>query len=155
MNTNRLLIACASALLLAVSPSLASDIYKWTDEDGNVHYGDVPSGNPSEERLNVGYQRSDSDAIRSRVEARQERQANGRKAAEEREKEKQSAAEEAAAAEQKQKQCEDSRARLQSYLSARKLYREDANGERVYLDQAGIDEARQRAEEAIAEYCGS
>ncbi len=155
MNTTRLLIACASALLLAVSPTLASEIYKWTDENGNVHYGDVPSGNPTEERLDIGYKRSDNSAIRSRVEERQEREANGRKAAEEREKEKQSAAEEAAAEEQKQKQCEDSRARLQSYLSARKLYREDANGERVYLDEAGIDEARQRAEEAIAEYCGS
>ena len=83
------------------------------------------------------------------------RQANSRKAAEEREKEKQSQAEEAAAAEQKQQQCEQARDRLQTYLGARKLYREDANGERVYLDQAGIDEARQRAEEAIAEYCGS
>ncbi len=155
MNTTRLLIACASALLLAVSPTLASEIYKWTDENGNVHYGDVPSGNPTEERLDIGYKRSDNSAIRSRVEARQERQENSRQAAEDRDKEEQSAAEEAAAAEQKQQQCEDSRARLQSYLSARKLYREDANGERVYLDEAGIDEARQRAEEAIAEYCGS
>ncbi|MGB5166173.1 MAG: DUF4124 domain-containing protein [Woeseiaceae bacterium] len=155
MNTTRLLIACASALLLAVSPTLASEIYKWTDENGNVHYGDVPSGNPTEERLDIGYRRSDNSAIRSRVEARQERQENSRQAAEDRDKEEQSAAEEAAAAEQKQQQCEDSRARLQSYLSARKLYREDANGERVYLDEAGIDEARQRAEEAIAEYCGS
>jgi len=155
MNLTRPLIACTAALLMVSSATLASEIYKYTDENGNVHYGDVPSGNPTEERLDIGYKRSDSSAIRSRVEARQERQANGRKAAEEREKAKQTAAEEAAAAEQKQQKCEESRARLQTYLSARKLYREDANGERVYLDEAGRDEARQRAEEAITEYCGS
>jgi membrane-bound lytic murein transglycosylase len=155
MNSNRLFIASACALLLAVSPTLASEIYKWTDEDGTVHYGDTPSGNPTEERLDVAYKRSDSNAIRGRIDARHEREANSRKAAEERDKAKQEAAEEAAAAEQKQQKCEQARDRLQSYLSARRLYREDANGERVYLDDAGIDEARQRAEEAIAEYCGS
>jgi hypothetical protein len=155
MNLTRPLIACTAALLMVSSATLASEIYKYTDENGNVHYGDVPSGNPTEERLDIGYNRSDSAAIRGRVEARQERQANGRKAAEEREKAKQTAAEEATAAEQKQQKCEESRARLQTYLSARKLYREDANGERVYLDEAGRDEARQRAEEAITEYCGS
>ena len=42
---NRLVFATASVLALVVANGVfASDIYKWIDEDGNVHYGDRPAG---------------------------------------------------------------------------------------------------------------
>ncbi len=41
----KLAIVTASMLaLVAANAVLAGDIYKWTDEDGNVHYGDRPAG---------------------------------------------------------------------------------------------------------------
>jgi hypothetical protein len=49
--------------------------------------------------------------------------------------------------------CERSRARLETYLQARRVYRTDENGERVYLDDTQRDEARRKAEEQIAEFC--
>lgn len=39
--------------LLAALPALAADgIYRWTDDDGNAHYGDRPP--PGAERLDDG-----------------------------------------------------------------------------------------------------
>jgi len=67
--------------------------------------------------------------------------------------------EEARRAEQRQEaadraaKCQQNRARLQSYNESRRLYREDENGERVYLDGPEREEAEQKVRELIAEYC--
>lgn len=75
---------------------------------------------------------------------------------------KDAAAEEAKAAEakaneaaQNQKKCESYRARLKTFVESRRLYRQDENGERVYLDEQQTQDARQRVEELIAEHCAS
>jgi hypothetical protein len=132
---------------------MANEIYKWTDADGNVHYEDRPSGAPTEERIDIIYRRTDNSAVRKRVAARVDAQAareEERSVAAAAEKE---AAEKAAAEAERQKACERSRARLESYLQARRLYRTDAAGERVYLDDSQREEARRKAEEQIAEFC--
>jgi hypothetical protein len=49
--------------------------------------------------------------------------------------------------------CEENRSRLESYLQSRRLYRENDAGEREYLDDEQILEARRKAEEAIQETC--
>ena len=39
--------------------AFADNIYKWTDEDGNVRYGDRPMSEPSEEPLAVDSEPTD------------------------------------------------------------------------------------------------
>ena len=55
---------------------------------------------------------------------------------------------------EREQKCADSRARMERYLQARRLYKEDENGERVYLDDAQVMEARSQAQEDIQAYCG-
>ena len=43
--------------------------------------------------------------------------------------------------------------RLQGYLNARRLYRQDEDGNPVYLDAAEIDAARAAAEQDVADRC--
>ena len=50
--------------------------------------------------------------------------------------------------------CEKARADMQRMVSARHLYREDDSGERVYLDEAEMQAARERAENQVSEFCG-
>jgi hypothetical protein len=52
------------------SGAVANEIYKWTDENGNVHYEDRPSGAATEERLHMTYNRTSSSAVHQRVQAR-------------------------------------------------------------------------------------
>ncbi|MCH9694199.1 MAG: DUF4124 domain-containing protein [Gammaproteobacteria bacterium] len=147
-------IAAVAALVLSVGGTAAAEsIYKWVDEDGNVHYEDRPSGAESEERIHVTYNRTSSSAVQSRVNSFNDSQQARRDAGKAADEAKAAADEERAVAEQRQQKCVDTRAQLKTMLEARRLYREDAEGERVYLDDAGREEARQRAEELIEEYC--
>lgn len=41
-------------LFLLFSPFLIADAYKWTDADGNVHYGDRPPSDQSADEIAVG-----------------------------------------------------------------------------------------------------
>jgi len=135
------------------SGAVANEIYKWTDENGNVHYEDRPSGAATEERLQMTYNRTSSSAVHQRVQARVDARTareEAKTAAEASEKE---AAENAAIAAERAQKCDKSRARLESYLQARRVYRTDDNGERVYLDEDQRQEARKKAEEQSCEFC--
>ena len=155
MNIKHLTTSLATLALVISSGAFADEIYKWTDESGNVHYEDRPSGQPSEQRLEFSYSRTDRSAVQGRVEGQRERATAQQDARTEKENAKRSAAEERAAAEEKQAQCQNYRAKLKTMLESRRLYRENDAGERVYLDEVAMAEARQKAENLIKESCGN
>jgi hypothetical protein len=150
-TTCALLLAClAMAAPAAVS---ASEIYKWTDAEGNVHFGDRPSGAATEERLGINSSATDPERVRAVVQARNnartERNEQRAAAAEA-----EPTAEELRAAEaERQQKCDTYRERLQKFVTSRRLYREDDNGERVYLDEEESLAARARVQEQVLEYC--
>ena len=153
LKARQLALTCAVAAMTFAAGATANEIYKWTDADGNVHYEDRPSGAASEERVDITYRRTDSGAVNQRVQARLDRQAERDEAKSVAAAQEQEAADKAATAEERSKACERARARLETYLQSRRLYRTDKNGERVYLDDAERQEARQKAEEQITEHC--
>jgi len=149
----RTLIALTALALGAGSVAAASEIYRWTDDDGNVHYEDRPTGAATEERLDISYHRTDNDVVRQRVQARLDAQATRDEERSVAAAQEQEQAEKAAADEARQKKCESYRARLETYVQSRRLYRTDDNGERVYLDEQETEDARRKVEELIAENC--
>ncbi len=149
-------LAGFAALAITVSSAVyADEIYKWTDEDGNVHYEDRPSGAPSEQRLQFSYNRTDSTAVDERVKAQRDVANTRLEARADKDAEDQTIAEERAAAEKKLEQCQQYRASLKVMLESRRVYREDEAGERTYLDDTARAEARTKAEELIKETCSS
>ena len=155
MQRNRLLLGFAIITLTLCGGAGANEIYKWTDEEGNVHYRDRPMGAPSEVRMGISYSRPDKDVVQQQQEkhvatqtARQER----RDAADEADR---VAAAEAAAAADQQKQCDSYRASLERYAQSRRLYREGPDGERTYLDDDEMTQASKRLEDHIAKNCSS
>ena len=153
MKGKRIALSCAVLAMTMASGAMANEIYKWTDADGNVHYEDRPTGAETEERLDMSYGRTDRSSVQRRVKARTDAEASRREAASVAAASKQEAADNAAAEEARAAKCERSRARLESYLQSRRLYRTDENGERVYLDDTQRQEARQKAEEQITQFC--
>ena len=153
MKGKRIALSCAALAMTLASGAMANEIYKWTDADGNVHYEDRPTGAETEERLDMTYGRTDRSSVQRRVKARTDAEASRREAASVAAAAKQEAADNAAAEEARAAKCERSRARLESYLQSRRLYRTDENGERVYLDDTQRQEARQTAEEQITQIC--
>ena len=142
-----------AALTFAGAAAASETIYKWTDENGNVHYEDRPSGAESEERLNLTYRRTSSTAVQQRVQTRLDREAARAEEKTVKEAARQDEAGKAAAAAEREQACANARARLESYVQGRRLYRTNASGEREYLDDAARAEARRKAEEKVSEYC--
>ena len=141
-----------SGMLLAAGSVAASEIYRYVGENGNVHYRDRPTGEAGERRLAIVSRATDEGTVQAQIDARLEREA-AREAA------RQAASGEEASAERRQEaadraaMCQENRSRLQTYIESRRLYREDENGERVYLDGDQREAAEEKVRELIAEYC--
>ena len=159
MKSTRLLVfgaAFAISFGMAFGGSAtANEIYKWVDDEGNVHYGDRPTSNDQAEVVALTYQRADSSSASRRGSAQGDAAATLQEKRAARAEAKKTAAEAAAAAEEKKQRCDTYRSQLETMVQARRLYREDEGGERVYLDEDQTTAARQRVEELIAEHCSS
>jgi enoyl-CoA hydratase/carnithine racemase len=152
MRNRSITIVTATLLTLFVASSaLAGEIYKWTDAEGNVHYGDVPVDAQSE-RLAIKSKPTNSSRVQATTQARLDASAKQREEAA-----KQPAGptpeELRAEADERAKQCTAHRAQLQKFLTSRRIYRMDDDGERVYMDEAEMQATRERAENQVEEYC--
>ena len=98
--------------------------------------------------------RTDNAAVRDQYQAGMQARAAQVEADNEAAAEAAKAAEEAQAeAEERRSKCESSRATMERYVRSRRLYRQDENGEREYLDEAEMLAERQRLENVVREYC--
>lgn len=150
------------ALMLSTalaSAGYASEIYKWTDEDGNIHYGDRPVADGTDgaqiERVAIASSPTNPKAVQTSVDSRRQRQAAAADKAAEREAEEARQQELQAEAADRAEKCTAYRARLEKFVQSRRLYRMDETGERVYLDESQMQEAREQVQQQVQEYCSS
>ncbi len=135
------------------SNAAASDIYKWTDENGNVNYTDKPMG-PSSDPIDITSRSTDNAGVQAQTQARLDRQAA---AAEEAAKAPAGPTRDELRAEARERadKCNMYQERMTRFAQSRVLYREDKNGERVYLDESEKSAAEQKVQDQVAEYCNS
>ncbi len=153
---NKIIIKTAavisSAVLLAGTAS-AGEIYKYVDENGNITYGDRPTGSPTEQRMNIVSRSTNPTQVQASVDATLELEERLEQAREKREEKKAEEAEAATAEAQRAAKCAENQNRLRTYNESRRLYREDASGERVYLDDNEREDAKQHVRGLIDEFC--
>ena len=136
--------AVAMAALLLCSPCVRGEIYKCTDEQGAVRYGDKPC----EGRSTVITPRLPPPSDENSAERMEKTRRLLRAYQEEHAEEQRLRAEQQAEKEQRQRNCVNARDRLQQYTQASRLYRLDEEGNRVGLSD---DERRRVTENARAE----
>ncbi|MEM7083074.1 MAG: DUF4124 domain-containing protein [Pseudomonadota bacterium] len=142
---------CVAVLALSIGASAndESEVYKWTDANGRVHYSDKPD-NVDHEVLNIKSRRTDKAAIARAVQVRIDDQ--------------QSALADAAAkammdAERQQNEdvreenCRRATEAVTSLRNATRLYLPGENGERRYLSDDEIAERLKQAEKDKADWC--
>lgn len=154
MTKTRLLLSVSLAALLASGIAVAGEIYKWTDDNGNVHYEDRPTGDTGVEHIDVVSNNTDNSIVMARIEADRKKRDAARQVASEAPPE-MTKEEIRAEQEKRQEQCQKFRDQLQSFLRSQRLYQEDDAGERSYLSEEEVMAARTRVEGQIKEYCGS
>ncbi len=154
MKRYRLVLAVSVAALLIGGTTVAGEIYKWTDDDGNAHYEDRPIAGANIERLNIASRNTDNSAIQARQRADREARATARQVAAEAPKE-MTRREVRAEQEKRQQQCQMYRDRLERFSRSQRLFEEGEDGERRYLDDAQTVAAYDRVEQQIDKYCGT
>jgi hypothetical protein len=154
MNRFRLVFTVLVAALLFSGATVAGEIYKWIDDNGNAHYEDRPTADADIERLNIASKRTDNAAIQERQRSASEARAAARQVAAEAPQE-MSKQELRAEQEKRQEQCQMYRDRMVQFSRSQRLFEEGEDGERRYLDDAQTVDAHNRVQQQIDKYCGS
>ncbi|MBU0809719.1 MAG: DUF4124 domain-containing protein [Gammaproteobacteria bacterium] len=135
-------------LCLLLLPGLAAaEIYRWTDANGQVHFGQRPVV-AGAEKVEVKPQVVERDQLTREREERTSRFYDARRA--------EQAQASAVAAEQRTKraqECRELRKRLASIPEGRSYYRDEADGQRSYYSDKQIDTARQQLQGRVSERC--
>jgi Domain of unknown function (DUF4124) len=146
----RVLVCAALIVWSAVASAV---VYKWTDAQGNVHYGDQPpDGVPSEIVEGLGTHVSSLTGSPPAAPARSA--APTAAAAPAKDKPFDAAAADAATA-ARAKQCADAQERMKQLNEGRHLFRAGPNGERDYLTSDQIDAERADAKKEVDTVCGN
>ncbi|MEJ2160585.1 MAG: DUF4124 domain-containing protein [Chromatiales bacterium] len=144
-----------SALFAAVitSAAMAESVYRGLDEEGQVVYSDRPLAG-YEEVFELDVMHSSADAIRQRRD-NEERlaKAAGIRKAHEAEEAAEAANTQASREQARAKNCAAAKARSEKYNTHRRLYKENADGEREYLSGEELDAARAEAARTADEWC--
>lgn len=134
-------------LIATLLPALATaEIYRWTDEQGRVHFGQRPVAGA--EPVQVRPQVVERDEHTREREVRTQRFHDAR-----REEQQQAAATAAAQRAERASECQDLRRRLAQIPEGFSYYRTDANGERIYYSDEETDTARRQLRERIGQRC--
>ncbi|MDR9436999.1 MAG: DUF4124 domain-containing protein [Thiohalophilus sp.] len=143
-----------SGLLLAslLSVSMAADVYKWTDEQGRVHYGDKPPEKGAQS-MDVDPGESSGSPIPGDAERREKTRRLLRAYEEERRIKQQREQRQQAQAAERRKRCAWARDRLRRYQQAGRLYDLDEQGNRKILGDSQRQQAEARAAQEVRQWC--
>lgn len=144
------LILLALIALMAPSLAVAESVYRWTDENGVVHFGDREPMGRSADKVSVKTGKPSGDG--ERQSAQEQIQALEESEAEQKRRENETAVEEARR-KQREARCQTAQANLEAINSNARI-RVMEDGEQRYLSPEEIAEKKQRFEEIVDESCG-
>jgi len=130
-------------------------VYKWIDDDGNVHYGDKPTASEPSVEVDVDEIVSvplyDSNKGSMSREERRERLLQSME--EDRLEKREQREKQQALKKQNRKKCNRYRDRMRHYERARAVYRLDKDGNRVFMSDADRTKATKNLQKKINKYC--
>ncbi len=133
-------------LVFGLSGTANAEIWKWVDNDGNVHYSDTPANTNAVSPERVSYSTGDQSASKSSDSRRTTSRGNDADPDEN--------AEERRARESAQAYyCEQAKDIYNSYVGAPRLYRTGEDGQREYLSDEEMAATLADAEAKVAEWC--
>lgn len=149
---NRILILAVLALLALPA---YSELYKWVDSQGKVHYSDTPPPGGAQ-KAKILQAPSPGPAAPAAVPS-----GGGARSIAEQElefkKRQVEAAEKQAKADQEAKvrriNCERAQSNLRTFQNGGRLFTHNAQGERVYIDDAAREAGIRKGQEEVAKWC--
>lgn len=142
-----------TVVLLLCSYAASAEVYRWVDPQGGVHYSDRPESEKAE-LIGIASRRSDPTVIAQRTEADRERRQQVTT-----QQQRQQSDQAAANAVQRDvtasrsEQCKKAQDQYRVAIESQRLYRVGKDGEREYLNDAELSEARINAKKAVDDLC--
>lgn len=157
MTLRRLLFSAA----LMASAAAYGQAYKWVDADGKVRYGDTPPPGahatplraPSRPAAPPVEKKDSKDSKAGAKEKELTPEAAFQKRQQERQEAEQKAEKERADAAQKQQNCASAQTYLRTLQTGQRIVSTDATGERVYMEDDQRQQAIERAQRSVGEWC--
>ncbi len=158
LTAARIALVCGVAAFAAsawLSASADTEVYKWVDPQGRIHYSDRPP--PSEGKL-LSMESTPSAHARSGASPPPATVANNARPpaqtpAAQNPQLRTAVADDVANAHATQ--CKTAQDRYQTYVNSRHLFREGQNGERIYLSDAELETERVNAKREADEACAT
>lgn len=149
---HRTIIRITCALLCTLTTTASADVYKWTDAQGRVHFGDKPPAGTSEaitmpsretnatpalseDRIETQRRLLDAYAEERRLKAEADEQTRKDKA-------------------ERKRKCADLRDDLRNQENAGSIYQLDKNGERVFLSKEQREASTAVLRKEVEYWCG-
>ena len=155
MRVVAVLFACLLSLG-TMSDTFAQVVYKWVDDEGVTHFSAQPPRGVDAERTSIRLQNTYRPTPQAQDQA-EPTAAQNAAAATRRKQQNEQAADNKIQAKNEQKiraeNCAEARTRLEKYTTARRLYREQDDGERNYLTDDELDNARVEAQQRVNDWC--
>lgn len=147
----RFLTVLLAAACLFPALAAAESVYKWTDDEGNTHFGDRQPVGRQAESVNIRTGQSQNGGSSSS--ARQQLEQIDERRAQENAEQEQSAAEQARQ-QQRQRNCETARNNLNILQAGGRIQTRGEDGERRYLSEEEIEQKRQQFQAIADDNCG-
>jgi hypothetical protein len=137
-------------LSLVITPVNAG-VYKWTDDDGNVQFGDRPA-NP-ESATEIIIRTDNKTGVTNSSGNNKEREYLLRKIDEEKKADAEKRQKRYADEKKRKKRCDYYRSRYQSHIQSSRTYRTSPEGERYYLTNEERAARKKKLSKNVAKYC--
>ncbi len=146
---------CFAIIVLAlISLNAHAELHKWVDADGVVHYSDtVPPEVSTQTVRNITGKGQTNAPASFTPKSVAEREAEMRKAKQEKEDASKKKAQQDAEAETRSRNCEAARQNARALEEGMRIVTYDANGERTYLDDNARAQRLEEARKAISANC--
>jgi hypothetical protein len=143
-------------LVLGFAAGASAQQFRWIDKDGRVQYGDTPPPGVKATRLKPpsGGTAPAASATAKKDEKPLSPEAAFRKRQQEQAEAEKKSAQASSESAARRENCESAQAQLRSIQSGQRMSTTNAQGERVFLDDAQVASQLQRAQKIVAETCG-
>ena len=126
-------------------------IYKWTDENGNVHFGDKPLDSSSATELKIDVSRK--TGVTNSSGNKSEREYLLKKIEEEKQEEAKARSKRLAKKKERRSKCNALKSNYQAHIQSNRSYRMSPDGERTYLSDAERTARNNMLKKSISKYC--
>jgi len=137
-------------LLVFVFP-VSAEIYKWTDSDGNVHFGDRPSDIESATELDIKVNKN--SGITNSSGNKKESEYMLKKIEEEKLEDAEKKKKRIAENKKRKKRCNSYKRSYQVHIQSNRTYRMSPDGERTYLTEEQRENKKKKLIRGIEKYC--